>query len=173
MNILLTILLFTGMDLYFLKGSPDLLVRILPEVQVERATLYYSFSKTDWDSVTIEKQERFFNTVLRTPDTLNVVGVYCIYDNGTVDDDNGQPYLYEVKIFPRMLMPFSIKDLKVMIGQARKKIMSGVHVDEAITLLNYIDNMLRIVPVIKNSPNEAKRDLLRIEVQELRDQLGK
>lgn len=171
MNLLLAITICASVDLYFLKDSPDLLVRVLPEAQIEQLTLYYSFSGTDWDSMVVQKEGRVFNVILRSPDTLNVIGIYCVYDNGYIDDNNGKTYLYELKIFPRMLMPFSMADLEVMIEQARKKIISGIHVDEAITLLDYVDHRLTVVPVIKNSPNELKRETLRVEVNQLRSQI--
>ncbi len=171
MNLLLALTIFAGVDLYFLKDSPDLLVRVIPEVETEQLTLYYSFSGTDWDSMLADRKGRFFEAVLRSPDTLNVIGIYCIYDNGDIDDNDGALYLYELKIFPRMLMPFSLADLEIMIGQARNKIVSNIHIDEAITLLDYADAMLTVVPVIKNSPNELKRNMLRIEVNKLRNQI--
>jgi len=173
MNLILAIIIFTGLDLYFLKDSPDLLVRVVPEDQVEQLTLYYSFSGSDWDSMVIKKEGRFFDTGLVSPETLRVVGLYCIYDNGKVDDNDGALYLYEVKKFPRMLMPFSIADLEIMLKQARKKIVSGTHIDEAITLLDYIDEMLGVLPVIENSPQETQRNILQLEVNSLREQIGR
>ncbi len=170
MNLLMAIAIFCSVDLYFLKDSPDLLVRVLPETQTERLTLYYSFSGTDWDSTTVEKVGTFFDAVLRSPDMPSIVGIYYSYDN-YVDDNNGELYLYELKIFPRMLMPFSLTDLEVIIAQARKKIMARIHTDEAITLLDYADHMLSVVPTLENSPNELKKNMLRIEVNKLRGQI--
>jgi hypothetical protein len=70
-------------------------------------------------------------------------------------------------------MPFSIDDLETMIAQARKKIVSRVHVDEGITLLDYIERMLKVIPVIEGSSNQVKRDILSVDVKELRDQVAK
>jgi hypothetical protein len=170
-NVLLIVALFGGLDLYFLKSSPDLLVRIVPEIQSEHVTLYYSFAGTEWDSVGLEPRGRFLDVTLQTPVNMSVVGLYARYGDGTVDDDNGAPYLYEVKNNPRMLMPFSLVDLEVMTEQARKKIISGVHIDEAITVLAYVQEMLGVVPVIKGSPAELQRNLLQIEVDKLNSQL--
>ncbi|MBA7515129.1 hypothetical protein ES705_07167 [subsurface metagenome] len=173
MNLLLAITICAGVDLYFLKDSPNVLVRILPEIRTEQVTLYYNFSDTGWGSTLVEKTGKFFDTILETPDTLNILGIYFVYDNEDIDDNNGELYYYEIKIFPRMLMPFSVADLGLMIGQAKKKIMSSTHIDEAITLLNYVDHVLTLMPVIKDSPNELKRNTLRIEIEELRSRIGK
>jgi hypothetical protein len=173
MNLLLAITICAGVDLYFLKDSPDLLVRFLPEIQTEKVTLYYNFSDTGWGSMPVEKRGQFFDAILRTPDTLNILGIYFMYDNEDIDDNNGELYYYEVKIFPRMLMSCSIAEFEKMVDQAKKKIMSSTHVDEAITLLDYVDRVLTLMPVIKDSPNELKRNTLRIEVEELRSRIGK
>lgn len=171
MNILLAIIIFSGLDVYFLKGTTNLLVRIVPEEQIEQLTLYYSFSGTSWDSMVVKKEGKFLDAGIATPETMRVIGLYCIYDNGTVDDKDGTPYLYEVKKFPKMLMPFSMVDLEVILKQARKKITSGTHIDEAITLLDYVDEMLRVLPVLENSPGETQRNILEMEVSALREQL--
>jgi hypothetical protein len=173
MNILLALALVSGLDVYFLKDSPNLVVRIFPDIKTEYITIYYSFSGTNWDSTVVEEQGQFFDAVLKSPDTVNVVGVYFMYDNDKVDDNNGALYLYEINIFPRLLMPFSIDDLETMIAQARKKIVSRVHVDEGITLLDYIERMLKVIPVIEGSSNQVKRDILSVDVKELRDQVAK
>lgn len=170
MNLLMTIAIFCSVDVYFLKDSPDLLVRVLPEVQTEQLTLYYSFSGTDWNSKVVEKEGRFFDAVLQSPDMPSIVGIYCVYD-GYVDDNNGSLYLYELKLHPKMLMPFSLIDLEIIVTQARKKIMARIHTDEAITLLDYADHMLSVVPYIKNSPNELRKNTLQIEVNKLRGQI--
>jgi len=170
MNLLLAIAIFAGVDVYFLKDSPDLLVRVLPEIQIEQLTLYYSFSDQDWDSTVIEKEGRFFDAVLQSPDMPSIVGIYSVYDD-YVDDNSGNLYLYELKLFPKMLMPFSLTDLETIIIQARKKIMARIHIDEAITLLDYADHMLSVVPYIKNSPNELRKNTLQIEVNKLRGQI--
>jgi len=170
MNLLLAIAIFAGVDVYFLKDSPDLLVRVLPEAQTEQLTLYYSFSGQDWDSTVIEKEGRFFDAVLQSPGMPSIVGIYCVYDD-YVDDNKGSFYLYELKLFPKMLMPFSLTDLETIIAQARKKIIARIHTDEAITLLDYADHMLSVVPYIKNSPNELRKNTLQIEVNKLRGQI--
>lgn len=170
MNLLLAIAIFAGVDVYFLKDSPDLLVRVLPEIQTEQLTLHYSFSGQDWDSTVIEKEGRFFDAVLRSPDMPSIVGIYYVFDD-YVDDNNGSLYLYELKLHPKMLMPFSLIDLETIIAQARKKIMAHIHTDEAITLLDYADHMLSVVPYIKNSPNELRKNTLQIEVNKLRGQI--
>ena len=171
MNVLLIIALLGSLDLYFLENSPNLLVRIVPEIASENVMLYYSFSGTEWDSVLLEQRGRFVDATLQTPEDISVLGLYARYADGIIDDDNGEPYLYEVKLFPKMLMPFSLVDLEVMTEQARKKIISGVHVDEAITVLTYVREMLGVVPVIKGSSAEMKRNLLDIEVNKLENQL--
>lgn len=172
MNLLLTIMIFTGVDVYFLKDSPDLLMRVIPNVQTQQITLYYSFANTNWDSTVVKKETQFFDAILRTPDDPRVVGIYCVYD-GYVDDNKGEPYLYELKIFPRMLMPFAISDIEKVVAQARKKINANIHIDEAITLLEYVSNILNILPVIKNSDNELKKNILQSEVSKLKMQVGR
>ena len=171
MNLLLALTIFTGMDLYFLKDSNDLLVRILPKVQTEQITLYYSFSGTDWNSKVLEKRGQFFDAVITPPANLMIVGLYATY-NGKTDNNEGALYLYEVKNYPRMIMPFSISVLDVILEQVRKKIkMTGRFYDEGVTLLYYVDNMVKFLPVVENTPNEIKRDMLKIDVQKLKEQI--
>jgi len=173
MNCLLAIVLICGLDVYFLKDSPDLLVRVVPENQIERLTLHYSFSGTLWGSKTVDREGAFFDAILKTPLDARIVGLYAVYDDGIVDNKEGQPYLYELSIYPRMLIPFSVSDLEVMIAQARKKIVTNTHVDEAIALLDYVGGLLRDLPVIAGSPGEAKRNVLQEEVNELRSRVGR
>jgi hypothetical protein len=168
----LIFVLCAGINLFFLKDSPDLLVKISPAQEVDQVTLHYNYSGTQWQSVKVPKTGQEFNVVLDAPDTLKVVGLYCGYDSYQ-DDNSGELYLYEVSRNPKMLMPFTFADLDVMIGQARKKITSGVHVSEAIRLLDYLDELLMLIPVIKNSSGEQKRDFLRIEVRELQERVGR
>jgi hypothetical protein len=173
MNILLALLIFSGLDVYFLKGSSNLLVRVVPEVEVQQLTLYYSYAGPIWDSVVVTKEGKFFETALATPPAPRVIGLYCVYEDGTVDDKYGAPYLYELKTSPKMLMPFSLTDLDVMLSQARKKILSGTHIDEAITLIDYVAEMLQVVPYVIDSPYQVQRDILQTEVNNLRAQLSK
>jgi hypothetical protein len=171
-NVILVITLFTGLDLYFLENSYDLLVRVLPEMQSDSLVLYYSFAGTEWDSVVVQRQGRFFDATLSTPANVRVAGFYAVYDNDVVDADNGEPYLYEVRLSPKMLMPFSMVDLEIMLGQAKKKVTLGQHISEAITVLAYVNEMLAVVPVKEASPAEVKRNFLQTEVNRLNTQLG-
>jgi hypothetical protein len=173
MNLLLSIIILCGVDVYFLKDSPDLLIRVIPERQIEQLTLHYSFSGTLWGSMIVEQQGAFFDAVIKTPLDARIVGVYAVYDDGTVDNKDGQPYMYELSIYPRMLMPFSVMDLEVVIAQARSKIVTNTHVDEAIALLEYVDGILKDLPVIPDSPGEAKKDVLQVEMDELKSRVGK
>jgi hypothetical protein len=80
--------------------------------------------------------------------------------------------MYELSIYPRMLMPFSIEDLEVIIAQARRKIATNTHVDEAIALLDYVDGLLKNLPVVPDSPGQAKKAIIQTEVDKLRAQVG-
>jgi hypothetical protein len=173
MNLLLAIAITCGLDVYFLKDSPDLLVRVVPQYQIEQLTLHYSFSGTLWGSVVVEQKGAFFDAVIKTPLDARVFALYSVYEDGTVDNDDGQPYMYELSIYPRMLMPFSITDLEVVVAQARRKIATNTHVDEAIALLDYVDGILRDLPVIPDSPGEVKRDVIETEVGKLKLQVGR
>ncbi len=173
MNLFLAMVVFCGLDVYFLKDSPDLLVRILPERQVEQLTLKYSFSGEMWGSMAVQKQGQFFDAKIKTPLDARIVGLYCVRDDGGVDDKDGQLYLYELSIYPRMLMPFSIADLEVVIAQADKKITSKVHVDEAITLLDYADGILNVLPYVPDSPGETRKNMLQEEVNRLKVLVGR
>ena len=168
MSGLLAVLIFCGMDVYFLKDSPDLLVRIIPYHQTEQVTLRYSFSGDVWGSVEVKQQGRFFDATVRTPLDARIIGVYSIYGDGTVDDKDGQPYWYEVSVHPRMLMPFSLADLEVVIAQADKKITARTHVDEAIALLDYAGGILAVLPVVPDTPAAARKAELQGEVSRLK-----
>ena len=173
MNFLLAIVFICGLDVYFLKDSPDLLVRVTPQNQIQELTLHYSFSGALWGSKPVERAGAFFDAVLKTPLDARIVGLYAVYDDGTVDDRGGQPYLYELSIYPRMLIPFSVSDLEVIIAQARRKIATNTHVDEAIALLDYVGGLLKDLPVMPDSPGEAKRNVLQSEVNELKSRVGR
>jgi hypothetical protein len=165
MNLFLALMFFCSLDAFFLKDSPDLLVRVVPEHNIAGLTLHYSFS--------VGREGAFFDAILKTPLDARIVGIYAVYDDGTVDDRGGQPYLYELSIYPRMLMPFSINDLEVVIAQARRKIVANVHVDEAIALLEYADGILRDLPVVQSSAGETKKAMLQKEVNELKGRVGR
>lgn len=174
MNTILIFSLLAGVNIYYVKDSPDILVRIAVPRQDQDITLYYSFSKTDWDSVGIERKGEIFETRLKSPDIelLKVIGIYFVYADGTKDDNNGALYLYELSIYPRLIMPFALKDFDTMVEQARKKIVTKTHVSEAIRLLDYMANLLPVVPYIKGTSNEAEKDRLLIEVEDLRRRVG-
>ena len=173
MSCFLAMLIVCSLDAYFLKDSPDLLVRVVPANQIETLTLHYSFSGTLWGSKAVGREGAFFDVTLKTPLDARIVGLYAVYDDGTFDDRNGHPYLYELSIYPRMLMPFSINDIEIIIAQARTKIATNTYVDEAITLLDYVDGILKDLPVIPDSPGEAKKAVLQTEVNELKARVGR
>ncbi len=173
MSLLVALVVFCGLDVYFLKDSPDLLVRIVPEHQVEQLTLKYSFAGDMWGSTVVQRQGQFFDATIKTPLDAKIVGIYVIYEDGAVDDNSGQLYLYELSIYPRMLMPFSVDDLEVVIAQAEKKITSKTHVDEAITLLDYAGGILDVLPVVPDSPGEVRKTALEGEVNRLKVLVGR
>jgi hypothetical protein len=173
MNLVLALVMFCGLDVYFLKDSPDLLVRIVPERQVEQLNLKYSFAGDLWGSTVVQRQGQFFDATIKTPLDAKIVGLYVVYDDGTVDDKSGQLYMYELSIYPRMLMLFSAADLEVVIAQAEKKITSKTHVDEAVTLLDYVGGILSVLPVVPDSPGEARKTTLQEEVNRLKMLVGR
>jgi hypothetical protein len=172
MNLLCILALFSSVNLVFMKDSPDVMVRVIPEINVEEITIHYSFSGNQWGTTTVQRTDGTFDATLKTPDDVRVVGIYVVYGNNYRDDNDGNLYLYEVSIFPRFLMPISLQDLEVMLEQARKKISSGVHVSEAIRLLDYLDVMLPVLPYVENTPAAAKREILMKDVTLLKQQAG-
>jgi len=173
MNILLAVSLFTSVNMYFLKNSQDLLVRVIPPQGVYEIVLYYSFSGDDWHSRTLQSNEGMnFDAAITPPESLSMVGVYyTYYDANSVavtDDNKGMLYLYEIKKSPRMLMPFSMDIIEPLLKQARKKITAQKHVDEAIALLDYVDAILKVLPFKKGSELEIKKPILEAEANELR-----
>jgi hypothetical protein len=172
MNLLCIFMLVSSVNLVFMKDSPDVMVRVVPETETAEVKIFYSFSGNVWGSVTVQKTDGAFDTKLKTPDDVKVVGIYVVSDNDYRDDNNGDLYLYEVSVFPRFLMPITLGDLEVMLEQARRKISSGVHVSEAIRLLDYLDGMLPELPCIENTPAAARRETLLSEVGSLRQQIG-
>ncbi len=172
MNLLCILALLGSVNLVFMKDSPDVMVRVTPEINVEEITIHYSFSGNQWGTTTVQKTDGTFDAALKTPDDVKVVGIYVVYGSNYRDDNDGNLYLYEVSIFPRFLMPISLHDLEVMLEQARKKISSGVHVSEAIRLLDYLDVMLPVLPYIENTPAAAKRETLLQDVAVLKQQVG-
>jgi hypothetical protein len=171
MNVLLTIAVFSGMNLFFLKGSPNLLVRITPVVPTNQVTLLYSFRGADWKTMEFVDVGQTVDAVITAPESLRIVGLYAVYGN-TIDDNKKNLYLYEVKRSPKMLMPFSLADLEAMLKQARKKIVSGVHSDEGIALLDYILEIAPLIPYIKDSEMESTKQRIQGEAAELKVQAG-
>jgi hypothetical protein len=171
MNVLLTIALFSGLDLFFLKDSPNLLVRITPVAQTQQVTLFYSFRGADWKTMEFVDIGQTVDAVITAPESLRVVGLYAVYGN-TVDNNKGNLYLYEIKRSPRFLMPVSLADLQKMLDQARKKIVSGIHADEGVALLDYILEIAPLIPYIKDSEMEATKQRIQGEAAELKVQAG-
>jgi|UniRef100_A0A7C6AEX3 hypothetical protein len=166
MNLLL-IPLITQLNLYFLKDSPHLLVRIKAENPVQQVILYYSFGDEKWDSVVAQSYKTHFDAVIAAPDTINVIGFYFVGD-GKLNNNNGNLYLFEVKKSPRMILPLSIDYLETILKQARKKIISQTHTDEGIALVDYVEKTLKTIPYLKGSELETKINLLMSEVNELK-----
>ncbi len=169
---LLVIPLIAQLNLYFLKDSPNLLVRIKPEIPAQQIILYYSFGNEKWDSVIARSYTTHFDAVVAAPDTINAVGFYFLSD-GNLNNNKGNLYLFEVKKSPRMILPLSIEYLETMLKQARKKITSQTHMDEGITLVEYVDKILKTIPYLKGSELDLKRHLLMSEVNELRTLTGR
>jgi len=166
MNLLL-ISLITQLNLYFLKDSPNLLVRIKVENYVQQIILYYSFGDAKWDSVIAQSYTTHFDAVIAAPDTINAIGFYFLSD-GKLNNNNGNLYLFEVKKSPRMILPLSIDYLETMLTQARKKIKSQIHTDEGIALLEYLEKTLKMIPYLKGSELDTRINLLMSEVKELK-----
>jgi hypothetical protein len=171
MNVLIAVALFTGMDLFFVKDSPNLMARVLPETPTQQITLYYSFQADNWDTMNLRDFGVYADAVIVPPESLRVVGLYAAYGN-TVDDNQHKLYLYEVKRSPKMLMPFTLADLQAMLKQAKKKIISGTHADEGVALLDYILELAPYIPFIKGSAMDADRLMLQSEAAELKVQAG-
>lgn len=169
MNLLLAIALCSGLDLYFVKDSPNLIARIVPEVMANQVTLLYSFKATDWDTMTLIVNDRYLDAVIVPPESAKVIGLYCVYDNGSRDDNKGKLYIYEMKRSPRFLMPFSVADLETMLASARKKILSGTHADEGLALVDYILEVAPLVPCLPGSDQEMKIKILQSEAAELKN----
>ncbi len=171
MNLLL-IPLIAQINLYFLKDSPNLLVRVKPQVPAQEIILYYSFGNQAWDSTIAQSYTTHFDAIIPLPDTAQVCGFYFLCDR-KLNNNNGNLFLFEVKKSPRMILPLSIDYLETILKQARKKIISQTHVDEGITLINYVDEILKKLPFIKGIELETKIKILMSEVNELKGLLGK
>lgn len=168
MNGLITIILLAQLNLFFLKDSPDLLVRISPEDNPNNLVVYYSFGKTKWDSIEAHFLGNHFDAVINPPETVRVAGFYYKY-NGTINDNKGGLYLFEVKQSPRMILPFSFNYLETVLKQARKKVMGKTHIDEVITIIDYVDKTLNTIPYKNGSEQELKINILLNEVKELKE----
>ncbi len=166
MNLIL-ISLITQINLYFLKDSPNLLIRIKPESPAQQVIIYYNFGSEKWDSVIAQSYVTHFSAVIPAPDTVNTVGFYFLYD-GKLNNNNGNLYLFEVRKSPRMILPLSLEYLETMLKQARRKITSQTYIDEGITLVEYVGKTLKTIPHLKGSEMEIKINLLMSEVNELK-----
>ncbi len=167
MNSIIFIIVFANLNLYFLKDSPNFLVRVTPPATANRVVIHYSFSGEKWDSVEAKSYTTHFDAVIVPPETISVFGCYYSYDAQT-DDNNGALFLYEVKQSPRMLLPLSLDYLATILNQVRKKIINQTHVDEAITLIDYVEKVLVKIPYKKGSEQEVKINVMLSEVNELK-----
>lgn len=170
MNLILSVILTSGVNLFFLKDSPDLLARIVPPVPSASVILNYSFAGDNWRACTLQSTTGVFDAVIAPPESIGIIGMYYSFDAGN-DDNKGMLFIYEVKKSPRMMMPFTVDDLSRVTAQARKKITGRQHVDEAEALLDYAEKMLKMLPYRKGSDLELKKQLLESEVNELRGQI--
>lgn len=164
MNVFMTIVLISGMELYFVENSPDLLVKVSPSIETQQVTVCYSFHTIMWDTVVATLDQNKYTAVIHTPDSLKVIGMYCLYDNAAIDDNSGLLYLYEVSTSPRFLYRFSLENLGTMLAQAKKKVLSKTHVDEAVLVLEYVRSILGVVPYIPGSGQEFQKNTLQIEL---------
>lgn len=169
MNACMIFFLISGVELYFVENSPDLLVKVSPSIQTQQVAVCYSFNSTMWDTVGATLDEYKFTAVIRTPDSLKVVGMYCLFDNGAVDDNGGELYLYEVSTSPRFLFKISLENLGTMLAQAKKKVMSKTHVDEAMLLLEYVGSILAVVPYVPGSAQEMRKNTLQSELNTINE----
>ncbi|MCX7994233.1 MAG: hypothetical protein N3A65_00450 [candidate division WOR-3 bacterium] len=171
MNILLT-LIITQVNLYFLKNSPDLLVRIKPEIPAQQVIIFYSFAGTKWDSIIARSYNSHFDAVIPMSDTTQVAGFYFLAD-GNLNNNKGMLYLFEIKKSPRSILPLSFEYLEIMLRQARKKIIARTHIDEGIALVDYVEMILNKIPYVKGLESEIKINLLMSEVNELKRLIAK
>jgi hypothetical protein len=158
------IVLISGVELYFVENSSDLLVKVSPSIETQQVAVCYSFHSTTWDTIAATWDQNKYTAVIHTPDSLKVIGMYCLYDNATIDDNNGKLYLYEVSTSPRFLSRISLENLGTMLAQAKKKVLSKTHVDEAMLVLEYVRSILGAVPYIVGSAQELQKETLQSEL---------
>jgi hypothetical protein len=168
MNALMLMLLCTRLELFFLKDSPDLMVRIMPDAASERIQLCYSFKSTAWDTMNLSANNNIFEARISTPDDVKLLGAYFIYPDGVIDDNNGGLYLYEISIFPRMILPFSLAQLEKMVDQAKNKVAKRRHLDEAVMLLDYVDAVIEQLPYVENTMIELNKNIIKSNIEDLR-----
>ncbi len=172
MNSIILFVIVANLNLYFLKDSPNLLVKVTPPEPTGRLIIYYSFANEKWDSVEAQSYTTYFGAVIVPPETINIIGCYYSHNN-QINDNQGALFLYEVKQSPRMLLPLSLSYLEIVLKQARKKIMGMTHIDEAITLIDYVEKILQKMPYRKGSELEMKITLMLSEVNELKTLIPK
>lgn len=168
MNTVMLLLMCTSLEVFFLKDSPDLMVRIVPDAKSELIQLHYSFKGTSWDTMNLLVNNGIFEGRIRFPEDIKIFGAYFVYPDGRIDDNKGDLYLYEISTFPRMILPFSIAQLEKMVNQAKNKIAKRTHVDEAVMLLDYVGDMIDVLPYIENTMTELNRNVIKANLENLR-----
>lgn len=166
------VVLISGVELYFVENSSDLLVKVSPSIETQQVAVCYSFHSTTWDTVVATWDQSKYVAVIHTPDSLKVVGMYCLYDNAAIDDNNGELYLYEVSTSPRFLSRISWENLGTMLAQAKKKVVSKTHVDEAMLVLEYVRSILEVIPCVTGSAQEFQKNTLQSELNTIYQLLG-
>lgn len=164
MNMFIIIALISGVDLFFVENSSDLLVKVSPSIEAQSIELCFSYNTTKWDTVHTTHEQEKFSAVIHPPESLKVIGLYCLYDNNAVDDNAGQLYLFEVSYSPRFIYRISLDHLSTMLAQAKKKVVSKTHVDEAVFLLDYVRSIISVMPYISGSNNEFEIHTLQSEL---------
>ena len=164
MNMFIILALISGVDLFFVENTSDLLIKVSPSIETQGVAFCYSFHTTKWDTVHTTKDQDRYSAVVHPPDSLRVIGIYCLYDNNAIDDNNGALYLFEVSLSPRFIYAISLENLAAMLSQAKKKVVSKVHVDEAMYVLDYVRSMVDVIPYIPGSNQEFEVHTLRSEL---------
>jgi hypothetical protein len=164
MNMLMTVIMISGVELYFVENASDLLVKVSPSIETQQVAVCYSFHSVAWDTVVATWDQNKYTAVIHSPDSLKVIGMYCLYDGAAIDDNNGELYLYEVSTSPRFLYRISLENLGTMLAQVKKKVLSKTHVDEAMLVLEYVGSILGAVPYIPGSAQEFQKNALQSEL---------
>ncbi len=148
MNFVFATVIFATVNLYFFKGKNELIVQYVPTLEQNKYTLVHAKNGHPWEEINMKRSGNWFYQLIPYDSTIKTIAFY--FKSGSIIDDNaGLLYLYEVKLYPKMIFAVSLKQLEQMLRSAEKKLNAQTtkhDISEARTSIDYVREILNQIP---------------------------